>query len=362
MIKVLTHRLHFWAQQGALVFFYHFIFAATLMFLAQGEAHEVEWNPPAERRGALTDLGPQGNVAVARSFNSYSARFPDGSCEASVRSDGRGKKRILFTGFGLFAGAEYNISGVVVSSILAPGFLADQIQLTQPLSPLSAPMDRRPTASSNGVRTIGRLMLINGMEVEVCGLILDVKWDLAAAVLAYELERFSPQVAILSGRGNDRVIFEGGALNITSSSPGYDHNGDALYSGSAANVPGSSWVLPDMDSSGVSLTWDRSKFRDEVEEIITDLGYTSSFPRRGRQDNVYICNNLALVGGHVARGGEVELAGGQIRLPGVSHGPRIGFLHLPATDLQIPRDALSTERTTIAEWARIMLIAAMSQF
>ena len=57
--------------------------------------------------------------------------------------------------------------------------------------------------------------------------------------------------------------------------------------------------------------------------ITVDVGHI-------REDNDYICNNVSLAVSEAMRGRSVRLAGGQIVIPGIAYGAKVGFLHYPS--------------------------------
>ena len=81
--------------------------------------------PPAAR-ALETDLGEEGNKAVSDTFAAYKTANPSGACSAL----GAGK-RVIVTGYGLFAGRNYNISGEVVSAMADNDFWPGQYKYFQ---------------------------------------------------------------------------------------------------------------------------------------------------------------------------------------------------------------------------------------
>ena len=60
-----------------------------------------------------TDLGDVGNRRVAEEFQNYIQKFPNGLCHPHGQWP-----RVIVTGFHLFDGVGYNISGTVVHSLM----------------------------------------------------------------------------------------------------------------------------------------------------------------------------------------------------------------------------------------------------
>ncbi len=327
--------------------------------VARGEDSRIQiWNPPpAISSGPFTHLGRSGNAAVRTQFESYSIRFPNGACSAIAHV----RNRVILTGFGLFAGVDYNISGLVVSSIMESNFTPSSLNLSSAFQPSSGPANRRP-ASGSGVHAMTRIMNIDGMEVGVCGLILDVKWDLAGAIVVREMKAVLPQAVVMSGRGTDEVIFEGGASNIATASPGFDANGSALSGDRSSNLPESNWILDNIEDDTLRMSWQRNAFSSRANSIARGLGYATQYPRAARSENTYVCNNISLIAAAAAEGYSTSLAGGEVYQDGLSEGgTRVGFLHFPTVDTEISASNLSREGSKIAEWARLMLATAVSQ-
>lgn len=316
------------------------------------------WTPPAQAGlGPFTNLGSSGNAAVRAQFEAYNSRFPGGACAGISHL----QNRVILTGFGLFAGVDYNISGLVVSSIMESSFTPQSLSLSSAFRPGSAPANRRPR-SGVGVHAATRVLNIDGTEVGVCGLILDVKWDLAGAIVVREMRAVQPQIVVMSGRGTDKVIFEGGAVNSAVSSSGFDSNGTALSGGRSSNVPQSDWVLDNLEEDTLRMTWQRNAFSSRVNSIARGLGYDTQYPRSARSENNYICNNISLIAAAAAEGYPTSLAGGEVYQEGLYSGnTAVGFLHFPIVDTEISESRLSGERNKIAEWARLMLTVAFSQ-
>src|SRR5262245_49399126 len=68
-----------------------------------------------------TQLGESGNRLVAKRYKEFNQAGRH--CQAPTT----GNKRVLVTGFGLFTGVEFNISGVVVSTFADEGMTSAEV-------------------------------------------------------------------------------------------------------------------------------------------------------------------------------------------------------------------------------------------
>jgi hypothetical protein len=294
-----------------------------------------------------TDLGDDGNAYVARTFEAYRAAHPGGACRAA----GPGK-RVLVTGYGPFMGSDYNISGTVVRSMADPAFWPERVETGKPGRPL------RPdaasvalTAADHGAAAYSRTVFIDGERFEACFLVLDVVWDLAAAIIVHEESGFKPQTVVMTGRWSATLSVEGGALNRAVASPGFDSDGNSLGD---ANTPRSPWVLPDdpVDAE-IPMTWNSRALAQASAADALAFGYEAVGQPKARPDNDYLCNNVSYVALHAARRRPVSLAGGRVVLapPEFARAPVTGFLHFPAVDLQ---HDLAGYGQGVYNWGRVL--------
>lgn len=200
--------------------------------------------------GVKTNLAD--NDAVAEAVTAYKSN-------AAHCAPAPGKKRAMIAGFGLFS-APYNVSGIVAMSMAKAGFFPDKIKLGADAAPVAREKFWRhgETPTSNGGAAIQRALEIDGESYEVCFLLLDVKWDQAAAIVVGEAAVFKPKLIILSGTNGadpNGVTFESAALNNAGRAPGFDDSGRVLDANTrfGADVR----VLPDLETNEkVALTWD----------------------------------------------------------------------------------------------------------
>jgi len=271
----------------------------------------------------LTDLGAQGNIQVAKRFEKYVNARKNGldGCNAS----GSGA-RIVVSGFGSFQGTLRNISGLVAESIVT-----------------DAPAG---TAGNYGIKASQREFVFNGKLITVCAIVLEVQWDLAAAGVLFEIDKFAPDTVIMTGLGLEGIRIESGAINNTTNLSGYDESGSA--SGDK-NRPISSWVLSSEQGveDSIRFLWNPEKIasqnRAALAALNSSLGLNSVnafsiLPQTApNPKNNYICNNIAFVVQHGLKGVPVSLAGGNLVInPPPNRARTSGFLHFPKNALTTP--------------------------
>lgn len=265
---------------------------------------------------AGTDLGELGNSYVNARFESYKAKNPNGQC---VRNRPDLPSAIL-TGFGIFNGITYNISGEIVKN--ASGSIQDPQAATPYLD-----------ASDYGGRALTRVLELNHHEVEVCFLNLEVTWDLAASIILFESLHFTPSAILMMGRGfGQSVDFVPQANNVTSPSTGYDYSGKMLEK---ENSPKSKWILNTPGApKKMPFRWNGKKLAKSVKSELSGSKYTVKY--LGKADGLggFICNSLGYTIGAALNGNEVRLAGGEIVFDRdtLKSTASFGFLHLPAVD------------------------------
>ena len=304
-----------------------------------------------------TDLGHFGNSDVANSYNLYKKNMNGKGCQTS----GPGH-RVILTGFGLFSGVNYNISGAVISSLGDSEFFPDTIDLSQHLpTPAAAAQDGILRNSLYGVKITNRELKINDKLFEVCFITVNVQWDLAAAFFINEATNFKPELIVMSGRGGRGVSIEVGALNNATQSSGFDSFGNPLSNNKP--IMDQSVLLNDYEVNTIlPLTWDTQKIADNISTMVADLGEDLFVQKSARFDNNYICNNVSFVLAHASQNKETSLAGGKLILPNphFSIQPKVGFFHFPAVDQEYPD--LKNYQDQIFAWTKIIAQTLYSQF
>lgn len=296
-----------------------------------------------------TDLG-EGNDAVARTFAAWKKTGP-----RLQPSDA--DRKVMITGFGLFSGIDYNISGVVVESLADVRFWPQTTKLealeTPPASVIAA---GKLTASDGGAKAWQRRLVIDGETYEVGILLLDVLWDQAAAITLYEARAFQPDLIVMTGRGGAKAVFEAGALNRAVSAPGFRADGAR----EETNLPKHVHVFdPEADGveTEIAMPWDNKRLAKLAKPIVDSIGrgYEVFAPQAARKDNTYICNNISCAVLHGVKHDEVHLAGGKVKIEklGLSDATA-GFFHYPAKATNAPKEVFA--------WARMLMAVATAHF
>jgi pyrrolidone-carboxylate peptidase len=304
-----------------------------------------------------TNLGKLGNLIVAKRFEAYKKAYEFKGCKAQ----GAGH-RILLTGFGLFVGVNYNISGAVVSSMASLNFwpaIVDLDNLPTPLKPVAENGVLR--ASDLGVKIINRSVILNNQNFEICFVTADVKWDLTAAIFIDQATKFKPELILMTGRGADNVSMESAAINNAGQFPGYDEEGIPLNENQPVRKNES--ILSDYPfNASLPLTWLPREASNEIDSQISELGYKVELPEQARKENNYICNNVSFVLAHAGQNKVTSLAGGAIVLPSPKFlfPPKVGFFHFPSTDVAHPKTM--GYDTQIFKWCSVVARTIISQF
>ncbi|MCX6106300.1 MAG: hypothetical protein NTY08_10775 [Proteobacteria bacterium] len=288
-----------------------------------------------------TDLGSVGNQLVADTFERYRGKAEH--CRASSDAP-----RVLVTGFGLFSGVEYNISGAVVSSFADPNFTASDIDPTGRTVPLADAASGRLEFGDFGGRAKNRTIRISGQQYELCLLTLDVLWDLAAAIVIDEAHAFRPDLIIMTGRGRktQQAVWEGYARNQARAVSGYLSSG-ASAEGSNLPVDSGIPVLPSI-ATGLELrmSWDNTLLKSSTEQIISDINpdFTAVAPATWSPGNDYVCNNISFVALAAREHRQISLSGGtlsfSLRQSDLAPATKIGFLHLPSASDNNPAQVM----------------------
>jgi hypothetical protein len=296
-----------------------------------------------------TDVGKAGNAALAKRFEAWKA-----GDQHLLPSEA--KRRILFTGFGLFSGVDFNISGVVAASMADPEFWPTKVKLTELVGPAkgATPATGILAEGDNGARVWQRTLHIDGEAYEIGFLLVDVLWDLGAAITLHEAATFKPHLIVMTGRGGPRGVFEAGALNVAVRAPGFRANGDV----DPANRPTDGLVLPvEGVEREIAMRWDGPAMLEIAQPIVASLdrGYEIIAAKAARPGNTYICNNISCCVLHALSGQTLELAGGKIKIPDPKLAKtRGGFFHYPA--------AARNDAAEVFTWCRMWATLFQAHF
>lgn len=313
-----------------------------------------------------TNLGPIGNAVVAAEFSAYRQKpggcNPAGFGESEAAAAANSPKRVLLTGFGPFQGSDFNISGLVADSMGKSGFWSGVVANGTSAAVMNAVpgtdiLQEGPQGDHGGKRYLRRIQ-VNGHFNDVCFMKLDVRWDLAAAIIVHEIERFAPDLIFMSGRGLDTASFEAAALNYATAFNGFSSTGVPLGS---TNIPVDDNALilashPPVNGQPhkVVMTWRGGDLREAVKTKVSDLGFVTVAVADARPSNIYICNNVSYVVLTALKGESVTLAGGAITLQIAASTAAAGFFHFPSAATSSPESLLA--------WSNILASAIDRHF
>lgn len=258
-----------------------------------------------------TDLRENGNSYVLDQHRNFLKKTP--RCQPQEEES----YRVIIQGFSLFSKLSMNISGAVVDTL--GGLALNQRSLLKP--------------SDFGSRVSFKKIELEGKKIELCLIVSEVLWDLAAANLIAVANEFKPDLIILSGKGGKKATIETGARNESNSQSGYLSNGS---NSGPLNRPRSKRIDPRYKSSKIiKSTWHYEKILKSIEPLINMLDHKVILGAEGRASNNYICNNIHYALLQSATEGNIELAGGLLRPSfNLEELPAIGFFHYPSKSLQ----------------------------
>ncbi len=250
------------------------------------------------------------NVAFA---NAYVAR-----CKLPAS----GKKRAIVTGFGRFMGLANNATGRMAVGLL-PGM--EYPETSQP--PPGAVDPPGPQLSV----AAGAISLPRSGDVELCVMVLPVYWDLAAILLAKEIDAFGPDLVLMNGVAGSRqdLWLELGAVNKAAAlDDGSDQLRPATSSGASSAPILESATSADQARANL-LSWNAVEAaaraaRDVAAERSDAAGpfgdvlrgvKRAGFPR---SSNTYLCNNITYITGYLMDypGRTLQLLRSSTRVPG----------------------------------------------
>jgi pyrrolidone-carboxylate peptidase len=206
------------------------------------------------------------------------------------------RPRVLVTGFGRFLSNPTNATGMVVSTLVPE---ARYPMTTPPAAGEVDPPDAQLSVA------VGTVRLPKTGEVDVCAMILPVYWDLAAIVVAKEIDSFKPAFVMMNGIAGSRqpIWLELGSINramgevdgsniLTPKIPAgqthaqlvknepLDHQQRLLLSYAEVQAAVDATAREKAD-----VTFEEVRFGD-----VLSGAKKPAFPRRS---NTYLCNNLA---------------------------------------------------------------------
>ncbi len=320
---------------------------------ADEDAIRVDTSSPEARRQY------DANVAFASSYTSRCLR----GVSAWLRP------RVLVTGFGRFLSIDDNATGRIVSA------LVPEARYPETERPPPGKIDPPEPQLSVGVTTLE----VPGIgPVDVCGMILPVYWDLAAILVAKEIEALRPSFVLMNGVAGPRqpLWIELGATNRAT----------RTADGSSRLVPlveaGDEWAKivedapPSEEQQGNLLSWRAveaaalaaiDRHADAVDgdarfDAIVRGVKLAGFPRAS---NTYLCNNVTYVTGWLMNhpGSEVSLLRASTPVAGARNEVRVSIeadlRAVPRVFVHWPSDLADRHHDAAADVMRSIIAAQL---
>jgi hypothetical protein len=272
---------------------------------------KVDTRTPAARRQY------DANVAFAMSYAPRCARTDTGN------------PRVLLTGFGRFMSIDDNATGRIVSKVV-PSALYPQTT-----APAAGVVDPPAPQLSVGTTT---LVLPGSGPVDVCAMILPVYWDLAAILIAKEMDAFDPSFVMMNGVAGRRqpLWVELGSTNRAAPLDDGSNQLRPAISGTDRHAKIVETASRDEDARANILSWRavegaaRAAIASHADDVDQDtrLGdllpdvKLAGFPR---SSNTYLCNNVTYVTGYLMShpASPVRLLRASPALPGAVNSVRV---------------------------------------
>jgi pyrrolidone-carboxylate peptidase len=233
------------------------------------------------------------NVAFA---SSYAPR-----CTRTLQplAGGAAPPRVLVTGFGRFMRIENNATGRIVAA------LVPDAPYPETHAPPAGEVDDPAPQLSVGTTRID----VPGVgPVDVCGMVLPVYWDLAAILIAREIEAFQPTFVMMNGVAGPRqpIWIELGATNRAAQ---LDDGSNQLRPAVLEGEPYAKIIenaSSEDDARGNLLTWAavedaaRASILAHADDVDQGVPFASLLPDAKlagfpRSSNTYLCNNVTYV-------------------------------------------------------------------
>lgn len=250
---------------------------------------------PSEENAVKVDT----RSAAARAQYDANVAFVN-AYRAKCATPTTGKKRVLVTGFGRFQSITNNATGRMVASLL-PNLVYPET-LPPPAGQIDVPEKQLAVAS-------GKVSLPLSGEVEVCAMVLPVFWDLAAVLVAKEIEAFAPDLVLMNGVADSRqdVWLELGSVNKAAA---LDDGSDQLRPLPAEGASTAPIVERGPAARANLLSWRsveaNAKKALGAAENTSEGGVRFGDVVRGvklagypRGSNTYLCNNITYVVGYL---------------------------------------------------------------
>jgi hypothetical protein len=233
----------------------------------------------------------------ARAQYDADVAFLDGYTPRCQRGDGS-RPRVLLTGFGRFMSITNNATGRLVSEIVPAA--------AYPETAPPPPGQVDPPGPQLSVAT-ATIHLPSAGDVDVCAMILPVYWDMAAILIAREIDAFDPSFVMMNGVAGSRqpIWLEMGAINRAQRS----EDGSNQLAPWDPSAPYAKIIESEPDGGQPNLLhWETvaAAAQEAIERHADDVDggarfgdllpgvELGGFPRAS---NTYLCNNVTYVTG-----------------------------------------------------------------
>jgi pyrrolidone-carboxylate peptidase len=209
--------------------------------------------------------------------------------------------RVLVTGFGRFQGISNNATGRIVSALVP--------DLPYPETAPAPQGEIDPPEAQTAVK-LATVTLPDVGDVDVCGMILPVYWDLAAILISREVDAFEPTFVLMDGVADteqplwlelgsvNRAMDAEDGSNILAPKPPSGQDFAPLVRG-GDTLKGLLLSYPSVQEAVNQAILAHADETDEAGRKLSDVIQgvkRAGFPRAG---NTYLCNNVAYVTNYV---------------------------------------------------------------
>ncbi len=276
------------------------------------------------------------------------------------------RPRVLVTGFGRFGSITDNATGRIVSTMVP------EARYPETTPPPPGEIDLPEPQLSVGFR----VMKLPGAteEVEVCAMVLPVYWDLAAVLIAREIEAFHPGFVMMNGVAGSRqpLWIELGAVNAAAPlADGSDQLRPFSKPGESL-VPLVENAAPEDRARPNLLSWNAAReaaaaaVREHAPNVdqgvaFGDIANGVVFAGFPRESNTYLCNNVTFTTGYLMDrpGKKVRLLRASTRVNGRPNWLDVGlkgdFSSVPRVFVHWPSELATMHREAGAEVMKALI-------